>query len=416
MIPISTDTPIRRTPWVNYILIAVNVAIFVIPWLFSGTASGAMSPNDRLREWGALQGDMPQLYQFFSYQFFHGNFAHIAGNMLFLWVFGNAVNAKMGHGPYLLFYLAGGVFAAVGYGLIHDHSMIGASGSIAAVTTAYLALFPLSQIRLLYIYFVIGEFELPSWVMICLKLILWDNVLAPQMVGGGPGASNVAFDAHLAGYAFGFCVIAVMLATRVLPRDQFDIVALWRRWLVRRGVPLPAGKAAPARPVRSPVRQGPYARKARPVSAKEVVISDPRVDQITELRMEIVEALGHADRDRAAEKYQQLIEVDARQVLPQTQQLEVANQLVGMNRLPQAAAAYEKYLSHYASTGEADHVRLLLGIIYARDLQQYELAAEHLTQARPRITDERRLKQCEYWLQVARDHLPKPDSSSTPSQ
>jgi membrane associated rhomboid family serine protease len=228
MIPISTDTPIRRTPWVNYALIALNVLIF----LATGGVENASRPNHPLNRWvelAVLDGTSPQLYQFFTYQFLHANWAHIGGNMLFLWVFGNAVNAKMGHGPYLFFYLAGGVFAATGYGFYRDASMVGASGAIAAVTTAYLALFPRSHITVLYWFFIIGTFELPSMLLIVFKMILWDNVMAPRMVAD----SNVAFGAHLAGYAFGFAAAAGMLALRCLPRDQFDIVALWRRRLQR---------------------------------------------------------------------------------------------------------------------------------------------------------------------------------------
>ncbi|GMV96339.1 MAG: hypothetical protein AMXMBFR83_07050 [Phycisphaerae bacterium] len=224
MIPISTDTPIRRTPYVNYVLIGLNVVIFLLTGGAEG-ADGAGGWRNRLVELGTLEGGDPLLYQFFTYQFLHANWAHIGGNMLFLWTFGNPVNAKMGHGPYLFFYLAGGVFAATGYGFYHDTNMIGASGAIAAVTTAYLALFPRSHITILYWFFFIGTFELPSMIMIVFKMILWDNILAPQMTGG---ISNVAFGAHLAGYGFGFAASAGMLALRFLPRDQFDIVALGR--------------------------------------------------------------------------------------------------------------------------------------------------------------------------------------------
>src|SRR5688572_24986200 len=121
MIPISTDTPIRRTPWVNYGLIAVNIFIHMLGYLSSAPGMGPA----QWREAGVLDGADPQLYQFFTYQFLHGEgLAHLAGNMLFLWVFGNPVNAKMGHIPYVFFYLAGGVFAATGYLWTHDNEMV----------------------------------------------------------------------------------------------------------------------------------------------------------------------------------------------------------------------------------------------------------------------------------------------------
>jgi membrane associated rhomboid family serine protease len=404
MIPISTDSPIRRTPWVNYGLIGVNVLIYLMGYLAepaaqtSGLARGFM----RLVQGGILDGADPHLYEFFTYQFLHAGFAHVAGNMLFLWVFGNPVNAKMGHITYLLFYLAGGVFAATGYVWTHNSPMLGASGAIAAVTTAYLALFPRSYITIIYWFIFIGTFELPSTLLIVFKMILWDNILAPQMVGR-LGASNVAFGAHLAGYAFGLFVPIGMLALRVLPRDQFDIVALWRRWLQRRGF-----QAAMADPEARARAQ--YGRVARPISITDVQIQPgrpPAHDQVGDLRYKIAEALTQNDRDSAASLYEKLLEVDPRQVLSRTQQLDVANQLYTLHRLPQAASAYEKYLSNYANSPEADHVRLLVGIIYARDLQQYEVAEGHLSQVCEHLHDRRR-EQCDHWLQVARTALGRP--------
>jgi membrane associated rhomboid family serine protease len=411
-IPISTDTTVRRKPWVNYGLIAVNAFVFLLPWLIGGSGRPHDQASLALQNWiegGVLSGTEPRVYQFITYQFLHANFAHIFGNMLFLWIFGNSVNGKMGHGPYLLFYLAGGVFAGTGYLWSNGHDIVGASGSIAAVTAAYLALFPRSHITILYWWFFVGTFEIPSMWMIVFKLILWDNVLARQLVG----EANVAFDAHLAGYSFGFVAVSVMLALHLLPRDQFDIVALWRRWWQRQGM-----KAAMSTPEAQTRAQ--FGRVARPITASDVrTIESPPgpADRVAQLRLQIAEALAHSDRDAAAQLYDELLQIDPRQVLARQQQLDVANQLYTMNRLPQAAAAYEKYLSTYGQvTGEeAVHVRLLLGIIYARDLQQYEVAEGHLLQCLGRLTDEKRRQQCVHWLNVSAAALGHP-MPQTPSE
>lgn len=397
-LPISTSTSFRRVPRANYALIAANVLVFFI---LGGVDRPTSFGKDLLGQL-ALSGDSLQVYQFFTYQFLHGGFGHIGGNMLFLWVFGNSVNAKMGDGPYLLFYLAGGVFAATGYAWLNaDFTlMVGASGAVAAVTTAYLALFPRSRITILYWWFFIGTFELPSMIMIVFKMILWDNVLADQFAG----ASNVAFDAHMSGYAFGLAATAALLALRFLPRDQFDIVALWRRWLQRQGM-----RAAMADPQAR--AQAQYGRVARPVSIDGVTVrtvSTPQDDRITQLRTKIAEALGQNDRDTAAAGYEELMEIDPQQVLSRTAQLEVANQLCTLGRLPQAAAAYEKYLTQYSPSREADEVELLLGIIYARDLQQYELADAHLRLVLERVANDTRRDQCRHWLEVAAQALGRP--------
>ncbi|HAU37877.1 MAG TPA: rhomboid family intramembrane serine protease, partial [Phycisphaerales bacterium] len=109
MIPIRTDYRLNRIPWMNVAIIVANVAIFFLG--FNGAA-----PLNRMRidAW-MLQPDNPQLEQFFSSVFLHANLAHLLGNMVFLWVFGNAVNDKFGHVGYAAFYLAGGVLAGVGY-------------------------------------------------------------------------------------------------------------------------------------------------------------------------------------------------------------------------------------------------------------------------------------------------------------
>src|SRR5882757_872831 len=102
--PIRTDSPLRTTPYMNWLIIVANVIVFV-----------AEGINHSLEARYGLSPRMPQLVQFFTYQFLHANPAHIAGNMIFLYIFGNNVNDKMGHLGYLAFYLAGGIFAGICY-------------------------------------------------------------------------------------------------------------------------------------------------------------------------------------------------------------------------------------------------------------------------------------------------------------
>jgi tetratricopeptide (TPR) repeat protein len=195
-----------------------------------------------------------------------------------------------------------------------------------------------------------------------------------------------------------------MLALRFLLRDQFDIVAVWRRWLQRR-----YSKAAMADP--NAAARAQFGRVARPVTVDGLTVRpapDPAMDKITDIRMSIAEALSRNDRETAAELYEKLLEIDSRQVLGKSQQLDVAQQLAGTNKLPQAAAAFEKYLAAYPSSPESDAVKLLLGIIYARDLQQYEVAQDHLQQSLERLTDEKRREQARRWLEVVEQALGRP--------
>ena len=400
LFPIRTDSPIKRTPWVNYALIAVNVLVFLASYDLNTQPEPQTGFIDPLRAWVddfKLSGAEPELYQFISYQFLHANMTHIIGNMLFLWVFGNSVNAKMGHPTYLLVYLASGVFAAVGYTVFNDNAMLGASGAIAGVTTAYLALFPRSNIEFIYWWFIIGTIELPSMLMIVVKMILWDNVIAMRLAHAS-GTVQVAYEAHLGGYLFGFISAVVLLWTRALSRDQFDIVALWRRWYHRQS--LASALRDPAARARAE-----YGRVARPISRDSMVAREAPPDHITDLRVRIAAALADRDRVTAAELYQELLEHDAQQVLSREQQLEVGYELYVMGRMPQAAAAFERYLQMYPTAPDADQVRLLLGIILARDLRQFETARTHLAAVLDKLTDAKRRRQCEEWLAVAREAL-----------
>ena len=386
IIPIRTETPTRRTPWVNYALIAANALVCVA----FGTST------ERRFGLGGLVLDpvWPHLYQFVTYQFLHGDLMHMAGNMLFLWVFGNSVNAKMGHIPYLLFYVSGGMLAAWGFALTQAAPMVGASGSIAAVTTAYLVLFPRSHITVMYFIYFVGFFELPAMVMIGLKIILWDNVIAPSFGGAG----NVAYGAHLVGYTVGFLAAMLMLLVRALPRDQFDLPAILKRWKQRRET----SGVTPA--------EAQWGRVARveEQSTEELARDEARMDEITELRTRIGECIDRRDLGAAAALFEQLMAMDPRQCLPERSQLEVARELYATGRFPQAAAAFGRYVDRYPGGSENGEIRLLLGIILARDLRQYEVAEQHLAEAIRRVSAPGRREQAARWLNDVRAALGKP--------
>ena len=401
VLPIRTESKIRRTPLVNYILIGGNAFLFLIfNEAFAGQAV-MLFKSQHL----ALHSDTPALHQFFTYQFLHADVWHLLGNMLFLWVFGNSVNSKMGDIPYLLFYLAGGVFAAWGYALVTvtPSQLVGASGAIAAVTTAYLALFPRSHVTVLvWLFIFIHFFELPAMIIIGLKIIVWDNIIAPGL--GGQGA--VAHSAHLAGYFYGFIVALGMLLIRALPRDQFDILALWKRWHQRRE--LAAAVSDPAAAARA--RYGSVACET-PIDARQRAIEDQRFDEIANLRSRISDALERGDATAAVGLYEQLLCVDPEQCLSERHQLAIARECYSTERFSQAAAAFERYVVRYSLSTEAGDVRLLLGIIYARDLRQYEAADKYLTKSMETLRDHARRDQCFRWLTNVRAALGRPAPS-----
>ena len=357
LIPIGTDIRTRRTPLGNWTLIALNVLIFIVT---DGLG------NDGIKDFYALNAAVPGLNQYLTYQFLHGDMWHLVGNMLFLWIFGNAVCDRMGSICYVLFYLAGGVFAAFVFVRGNHHPLIGASGSIAAVTTAFLVLFPRVHVRLLLWFFFITTFQVPAMLLIVFKIILWDNVIAPSFGGRGL-ESSVAFSAHLGGYGFGFAAAVFLLTVRALPRNQFDLLALWDRWRRRTGIgaEIPFSRPQSARPV---VVQELDSRPLEPL----------KFTPVEQLREDILDRLAQRDFREAERLYDRLLEMDAEQVLPRREQLEIGNHFAQTQQHARAVAAYESFLTTYPSSADAAQIRLLLGLINNRYLQRFEQAAEHL--------------------------------------
>ena len=201
MFPLRDVIPSRTTPFVTIALIALNA----LAWFFEISMSEDQL-SDFLRVWGVVPGAFVPL-TLLSSMFLHGGWWHVIGNMWFLWIFGDNVEDRMGHGRYIVFYLLCGVVASVGQILINSTSMvptIGASGAIAGVMGAYIVLYPKSRVLTLVTLIVFWEvIELPAVAL----LGVW---FAMQLFSAGAGAVNasttgggVAFMAHVAGFVMG---------------------------------------------------------------------------------------------------------------------------------------------------------------------------------------------------------------------
>jgi hypothetical protein len=319
--------------------------------------------------------------------------------MLFLYIFGNNVNDKMGHLGYLAFYLSGAVIAGVGYVVLspaHSYApVVGASGAVAAVTGAYLVLFPRATVTLVYLIFFIGTFELSSFWFVILFFV-------KDLVGmsGGPLSNvGVAYSAHVFGTAFGFLLCFALLGAQLLPRDQFDVLALVRQWnrrrqyrdLVSQGYNPFDYAAAPAGAVSSGGGGGVTGFFRGRGGGAAPAAPDPVALRVADLRGSISEAVSRHDMDVAASKFLELRSVDPKQVLSRQAQLDVANHLAGQQHFAEAAEAYEQFLVHYPKYEQIEQVQLMLGIIYARYLAQYAKAKQHLQAALPRLFGDREL-------------------------
>jgi membrane associated rhomboid family serine protease len=254
LIPLRDANPTRRFAWVTLAIIVANVAIFLlwqptlggtdleqqtfffchaeIPWEISHEENLADGGAAARKEIDATYGTTPQqavgqpaqrtvgeqLQTFlerkcgdkswwqsiFVAMFLHGGWLHIGGNMLFLWIFGNNVEDRLGRVTFVVFYLLGGL-AATGLQLAFDANSVvpnlGASGAIAAILGAYAVMFPRARVYTLVIFFFITAVELPALVVLggwfVLQLFSGLGSLGTDVNGG------VAYWAHVGGFAFG---------------------------------------------------------------------------------------------------------------------------------------------------------------------------------------------------------------------
>lgn len=380
LIPLRTDRPLKRRPVITEALIVVNLIVYLI---------GAAGYFFDLFEHGALAGYGhfdPQnfrAWQLVTYQFMHdpNGFGHIAFNMLFLWVFGAAVEDRLGRLGFLGFYLIAGIVAALTHSAVTPSPIIGASGSIAGVTGAFLALFPRARIKILFFFFLIGVYNIPALWFIGFYFVI--DLLRQAGSFFGSGGSNVAYMAHLSGYVYGFGVGFALLAFNILKREEFDVFYLFTQ--ARR-------RAA----FRAASREGPAGMwsSAQADTAKRLAKSAAEAEPITEQEQEHLEKRARISRlvaahdlSAAATVYKQLLDDAPESVLAESHQLDIANQLYADGHHTPAAIAYELFLKKYSVSRKANEVRLILGLIYARRLNDPKRAQQLIQEAKSKILD-----------------------------
>lgn len=222
MVPLNDQNPTRLTPYVTYALIAINILVFVYELSLTPQQLDqffhlyALVPRELSLE---LQGgDVPQSVieplTLLTSQFLHGGFAHVAFNMLFLWVFGNNVEDKLGHVKYLVFYLACGVAAALAQYFFSTGSSVpslGASGAIAGVLGAYILRFPNARITVFFPPFFV--FPVPAFYFLGFWFLQQSfnglaSLNAPSVTGMEQG--GVAYWAHVGGFVAGLILGPLM--------------------------------------------------------------------------------------------------------------------------------------------------------------------------------------------------------------
>ena len=256
MLPLHDDNPTSHFPLITLIVIALNVVAFLfweptlgshtevqqeafffchaeIPYEVTHKASlsegGGEARNEISDQLGATESQARDFQRFlarkcpdkswwqsvFVAMFLHGGWLHIGGNMLFLWIFGNNVEDKLGPILYLLFYIGAGIAASIGQLLVDTNSVVpnlGASGAIAGVLGAYIVMFPRRRVLTLVFFFFITAIWLPAWAVLGAWFVL-------QLFNGVGSvtthvSSGVAFFAHIGGFIFGAGTILLVAKRR----------------------------------------------------------------------------------------------------------------------------------------------------------------------------------------------------------
>lgn len=252
MIPIRDTIRAEKKPYVVWALLAINVGVFLYQLQIQAelvelarsqlvdaarhhglTALPARLVEARaqelylvwLREWGVtpaelMQGGLGEVRAVFTSMFLHGDWLHLAGNMLFLWIFADNVEDRLGHVGFLLFYLGCGVAAVAAQVATAPSStvpMVGASGALSGALGGYLVLFPHARVlTVIPIFFFLHFVEIPAWVF----LVVWfvfQNLAPAAVMGEIGGGGGVAYWAHIGGFVAG-AAICLLLRRRLVRR------------------------------------------------------------------------------------------------------------------------------------------------------------------------------------------------------
>ncbi|MCB2128399.1 MAG: rhomboid family intramembrane serine protease [Rhodobacteraceae bacterium] len=203
MFPIRDHNPSLRTPFVVYALIAANIAVFMVELPYLGDERSA---SILFRDWALIPAAVTQsgaLQGIFTSMFLHAGLLHLAGNMLFLWIFGDNMEDQLGHLGFLIFYLACGALAAIAHVAADPLSVVptvGASGAIGGVMGGYLLLFPRAKVDILVIFIIFFRiFTIPAFVM----LGIWFALQIFSGISVSAASGGVAYWAHAGGFIAG---------------------------------------------------------------------------------------------------------------------------------------------------------------------------------------------------------------------
>ena len=385
-IPFGTDRNPRKSPLVTPIIVVLNTLTFALVFILAKETGRDVSG---IIDFGAFNTREPlRAWTYVSCLFLHdpGDVFHVLFNMLFLWVFGCAVEDRLGRVGFAIFYLCGGLasvlaqWAAAAIGGDHS-SMIGASGAVMAVTGAFVALFPRARIRMLIFFFLIGVFWVPALVVVGIFFAL--DVIGQLTNFLGLQSSSTAYWAHIGGSVFGFTVAVVLLASGILKHDDFDIFYLFKQSRRRAAM-----RKAVANTAAGPWASASADTPARLATMRKRKTTPEEPEELRAARTEINRLLREHESVRAAACYADALKKHPKFILSVEQQLDVASTLFAEQRYAESARAYEFYLERFRSDRRHRETALLLTVLYVRKHRNPERARQLMDELEPTLTDD----------------------------
>jgi membrane associated rhomboid family serine protease len=220
MIPLRDVIPSRTTPYITITIIVLNA----LAWLFEVSL-----PHEVLNQFLTIYGVVPADFSpptLVTSMFLHGSWSHVIGNMWYLWIFGDNVEDRVGHGRFIIFYLLCGIAAALGQVAVDPNSMlptIGASGAIAGVMGAYFVLYPHSRVLTLIPWWFLQIVELPAIALLGFWFLMQlFSAGAIAVTANTHGGGGVAFAAHVVGFVAGMGGVFVFRKRALDPWDRVD--------------------------------------------------------------------------------------------------------------------------------------------------------------------------------------------------
>jgi len=353
MFPIGDDNPTRNKPFVTYGLIIANIAVFV--------GVNVMTPPEETQQiWSThgYQSAEPLGLGVLTYQFLHGDWLHILNNLWMLWIVGDNVEDKLGHGRYLLTYLAAGVAAAWVFSAtgqifndlpliegVREPPLVGASGSIFGMMGMYLIFFPEARIRILLWFLLLIQVirVRAKWVIgMWLGLEVWRTLQAH-----GPSAGHVATSAHVGGGVFGI-LLAIWLKPRIGGGGDGDA------WDVHTGFAKRSTSSTGDQYAATGARSSWFESPA------------PPEDSLLELEDRMIDLVRRGEMRHAIDLYPRYEAMHRERPLPGDIQIEIAHEYYEQGLHRDALAAYQRYLSTEPGGEERAEAQFRVGVIYAR--------------------------------------------------